>query len=747
VDQILQELVQALQGRYILERELGRGGMATVYLGRDLRHDRLVALKVLLPEVAASLGADRFLREIQIAARLSHPHILPLHDSGRAGRFVYYVMPYVPGESLRARITREGQLTVDDAITIGREVAGALGYAHSHDVVHRDIKPENILFLGGHAVVVDFGIGRAIGSAEEDHITQPGLTIGTPGYMSPEQASGSGTIDGRSDIYSLGCVLYELLTGRRPDPPSLRKSWSPAMRMASPRAIRAAVPEWLDHAVMRALAQLPADRFPTASQLSSALAVPMTSLSRVSTSGPYGGVPTSIVVLPFTNMSADSEAEFFSDGITEEIINALTRVDSLRVASRTSSFALKGKGQDVRTIGEQLNASAVLEGSVRRAGNHLRITAQLVNTSDGFHLWGERYDREMADVFAIQDEISRAIVATLKVKLAGGAESQLVFPSTEDMEAYTLYLKGRYYWNKRYEVGLHRGLEYFQAAIAKDPGFALAHAGIADSFSVLGFYGYLPPAIAYGKAREAANQVMQLDPALADAHFSLGMIALWHDWNWDLAESEFNTALSLRPHQGETYIFLSQVSAMRGDFDASIVEARRAAALDPVSPLINAMAAWPFYVSGRYEEALEQCGKALEVDPGFPIALWVSALAEIELGRFDRAIEAASRGVTLSQRSTFLVSTLGCAQARAGRREEANQALTELRQRGASSYVAPFHCAVIYACLGENDQALDELERSFADRTPNLVTIATLPILREVRDLPRAVALRRKMGL
>jgi eukaryotic-like serine/threonine-protein kinase len=747
VEDFLQELGSALQGRYSLERELGRGGMATVYLGRDHRHDRQVAFKVLLPEVAASLGAERFLREIQIAARLSHPHILPLHDSGRAGRLVYYVMPFVPGETLRARINREGQLTVEDAVTIAREVAGALGYAHSHDVVHRDIKPENILFLGGHAVVVDFGIGRAIGSAEEDHITQPGISIGTPGYMSPEQSAGSGMIDGRSDIYSLGCVLYEMLTGRRPDPPSLRKSWSPAMRMPTPRAVRAAVPEWLDHVVMRALCPLPADRFPTAAQFGVALATPTTMLSRVSTSGPYGSIPTSIAVLPFTNMSPDSEAEYFSDGITEEIINALTRVDSLRVASRTSSFAMKGKGQDIRSIGEQLNASAVLEGSVRKAGNQLRITAQLVNTADGFHLWGERFDREMSDVFAIQDEISRAIVSTLKVKLGGEPDARLVIPPTEDMEAYTLYLKGRYYWNKRYEVGLHRGLEFFQAAITKDPGYALAYAGVADSFSVMGFYGYLPPAIAFGKARAAANQVMLLNPTLADAHFSIGMIALWHDWNWEVAETEFHTALELRPHQAETHIFLSQLSCIRGDFETAIAESKRAIALDPISPLINAMAAWPYYVSGRYAEAVEQCGRALEIDAGFPVALWISALADMEQGEFDRAIDYASKGVGLSQRSTFLVGTMGCALARAGRREEAQKAVDELGQRGASGYVAPFHCAVIHACLGDTEKTLDELERSFADRTPNLVTIATLPILREVRDLPRAMALRKKMGL
>jgi tetratricopeptide (TPR) repeat protein len=263
----------------------------------------------------------------------------------------------------------------------------------------------------------------------------------------------------------------------------------------------------------------------------------------------------------------------------------------------------------------------------------------------------------------------------------------------------------------------------------------------------MGFYGYLPPAVAYNKARAAATQVMLLDPGLADAHFSLGMIALWHDWNWKEAESEFHTALALRPQQAETHIFLSQLSCIRGDFDAAIAESKRAIALDPVSPLVNAMAAWPYYVSGRYDDAVEQCNKALEIDPAFPVALWISALADMERGEHARAIEAASRGVVLSQRSTFLVGTLGCAQARAGQKEEALKALAELGQRGASGYVAPFHCAVIHACLGDTDKALDELERSFVDRTPNLVTIATLPILRDVRELPRAMALRKKMGL
>jgi serine/threonine protein kinase/tetratricopeptide (TPR) repeat protein len=747
MDAFRQELVSALDGRYEIEDELGRGGMATVFLARDPRHDRQVALKILRPEVAASLGAERFLREIQIAARLTHPHILPLHDSGRAGPFVYYVMPYVPGESLRARIIRERQLPIDDVVQVAREVASALGYAHSHDVVHRDIKPENILFLGGHAVVVDFGIGRAIGMAEEEHITQPGLTIGTPGYMSPEQARGEGGVDGRSDIYSLGCVLYEMLTGHRPDPPSVRGKRD-SDHLASPRTLREAVPDWLDQVVMRSLARLPADRFPTATQLAATLAPSPTALHRVSASGPHGGGgPASIVVLPFTNMSPDSDAEYFSDGITEEIINALTRVASLRVASRTSAFAFKGKSQDVRAIGEQMNARAVLEGSVRKSGNRLRITAQLVNTSDGYHMWGERYDREMSDVFAIQDEISRAIVSTLTLKLGGESDAPLVRPQTDNMEAYSLYLKGRYYWNKRYEVGLHRGLEFFQAAIALDPEYALAHAGVADSFSVLGFYGFLPPVAAFSRARPEADRVMALDPALAEAYSSRGMITFWHDWDWGQSEEAFRSALRIKPHQAESHIFLSQIYTMLAKFDAAIAEAERAQVLDPMSPLVNAMAGFPYHVAGRNREAIEECRKALEIDPGFPVALWILALAAIEVGDFALAISSAQQGVTLSQRSTFLVSTLGCAQARAGNRGEAAAALDELRARATDGYVAPFHCAVIHASLGDTQTAIDELEKAYADRNPNLISMATLPLLAGLRDEPRFQELRKKMRL
>lgn len=733
MDTLLRELTLALGGRYRLDRELGHGGMATVFLGQDTKHDRQVALKVLRPEVAATLGAERFLREIQIAARLSHPHILPLHDSGQAGPFVYYVMPYVPGESLRDRIRREQQLPVEDAVRIAREVAGALGFAHSHDVIHRDIKPENILFQGGLAVVVDFGIGRAISLAEHEHLTQPGLSIGTPGYMSPEQAGSDPAIDGRSDLYSLGCVLYEMLVGERPAPPSLRGRGSEPDQLVAPRLRRDSIPPHVEAALLRLLARVPADRFATAHQFIAELDDPRTQ-TRVASGSPGG--PPSIAVLPFANLSPDPEAEYFSDGITEEIINALTRVGSLRVASRTSAFAFKATTQDVRTIGTRLNASAILEGSVRKAGNRLRITAHLVNTADGFQMWGERFDREMADIFAVQDEISRAIVSTLKVKLQPRNSAPLVRPSTEDMEAYSLYLKGRYYWNKRYEVGLNRGLEFFQGAIASDPGYALAHAGVADSFSVLGFYGFLPPRLAFERARAAADRVMALDPELGEAWFSRGMIRFWYDWDWAGAESDFQRSLELKPSQAEAHIFLSQLYTMQGRFAEAIAQAERAQQLDPVSPLINAMAAYPHYSAGDQAGALAQCTKALEIDPGFSVALWIRSLIAMAQGRLDEAIASAQRGIDLAQRSTFLLGTLGCALALARRPDDARVILRELEDRARTGYVAPFHNAVIHASLGDTAAALACLTRALEDRNPNMVTLGTLPVLEPLRSEP-----------
>src|SRR5881394_2714085 len=397
-------VLESLADRYRIERELGAGGMATVFLAHDVKHDRDVAIKVMHPEIAQSLGTERFLREIAMTANLRHPHILPLYDSGAAAGIAYYVMPFIEGGSLRDRLDRDRQLPIEDAVRIACEVLEALRYAHAHGVVHRDIKPENIIFSAGRALVTDFGIARAVSAASLEALTIDGA-VGTPAYMSPEQASQSPQLDGRSDIYSLGCTLYEMLTGSVPFTGATAQAVMARhlLDVVPPiRSVRPAVRHALEQAVLTALAKAPADRFATAGQFARALNAP----DEVTLDGEGG---ESIAVLPFANLSGDADFEYFSEGIAEEIINALTQLPGLRVAARTSSFAFRGEGIDLAEVGAKLKVGTVLVGSVRRAGNRLRISAQLVKVADGYHLWSERYDREMTDVFAIQDEIAKAI--------------------------------------------------------------------------------------------------------------------------------------------------------------------------------------------------------------------------------------------------------------------------------------------------------------------------------------------------
>ena len=414
----ISQLTAALAGRYTIERELGAGGMATVYLAHDMKHDRHVALKVLRSELAQSLGRDRFLREIQLAAKLSHPHILPLYDFGDAVDALFYVMPNVEGQSLRDRLKCERMLPVDEAVRITMEVAGALDHAHRHGIVHRDVKPENIMLQDGHALVADFGIGKAVGDIATDTLTQSGMTVGTPAYMSPEQAVGE-PVDGRSDLYSLGCVLYEMLVGEQPfTGPTVQAVIAKRFVQTPPdvAALREGVPRPVARAVQKALARIPIDRYDTAALFA-------TSLGEVETAAAKPTAPEkSLAILPFENLSADKENEYFGDGIAEDIMNALVQIDGLHVAARNSAFSFRGKQAPLAEIGQKLNVATVLQGSVRKSGNRLRITAQLVSVHDGYHLWSERYDRDLTDVFAVQDEIAGAIAAKLRVTFVQSAE-------------------------------------------------------------------------------------------------------------------------------------------------------------------------------------------------------------------------------------------------------------------------------------------------------------------------------------
>jgi TolB-like protein/Flp pilus assembly protein TadD len=663
--------------------------MATVYLAQDCKHDRVVALKVLHPDLAASLGPDRFLREIKLAARLNHPHILPLFDSGAADGFLYYVMPYVEGESLRERLDREQQLSVDDALHHARAIASALDYAHRQNIVHRDIKPENVMLYEGEAMVMDFGIAKAVSAAGAETLTQTGMMVGTPAYVSPEQAAGETNLDGRSDQYSLACVLYEMLTGERPFTGAtaqavLAKRFTETVRPL--REVRAAIPEYVERAVSRAMSTDVGGRFATAAMFAQALASGLTTPTDTQTvPQPAVSAAKSVAVLPFANMSADPENEYFTDGMAEEIINALTKIQSLRVASRTSSFAFKGKNEDIGEIGKKLKVSTVLEGSVRKMGNRLRITAQLVNVADGYHLWSERYDREMEDVFAIQDDISQAIVKALRVILSEGEKKQIEKArAAVNVEAYDFYLRGRQYFHQLRRKSLEYARQMFNRAIEIDPEYARAYAGVADSCSMLYMY-FDAREFNIRQADIASQKALELDSELAEAHLARG-IAVSLSKRFDEAEGEFEKAMKLDPKLYEAPYFYGRARMSQGRFAEAARLLERAAALRPedfqapyfLAAAHNSMGmiaerdvavrrairlmqarlelnpddaracnllAGALSIVGETAAALDYAARSLEIDPEDPMLLYNVACTYSNLGKLDDALSCLERAV------------------------------------------------------------------------------------------------------
>ncbi len=727
---LLSRLKTALADRYVIERPLGAGGMATVYRAQDLRHDRRVAVKVLNPELSATLGAERFLREIKIAARLNHPHILPVHDSGQADDLLYYVMP-VERESLRQRLERDGVVPLEDALRIAQNVLDALDYAHGEGIVHRDIKPENILLSRGYATVADFGIARAVRAAGGGggQLTQTGIPIGTPAYMSPEQLEGAQDLDGRSDLYSLGCVLYEMLTGHRPTP--MTDSGTPSD----------AVPPGIAQVVRRALAPALADRFATAAEFAQALARRALEPT-VPAAGRGTSAAASVAVLPFINMSADPENEYFSDGVTEEIINALAQVKDLRVAARTSSFSFKGKSHDVAEVGAKLNVATVLEGSVRKAATRLRITAQLINVADGYHLWSERYDREMDDVFAIQDEIATTIADRLKVKLVRGSEEALVKPPTENLEAYQLYLKGRHLWNRRNKAGLEQAVEYFQQAIEQDSEFALAYSGLADAYLLLGSYGHLSRAESHSRAKAAAEQALALDETLAEAHTSRGQV-LRSERDWRGEEEEYRRAIELNPSYATAHQWYATLLCALGRMDEALREIRRAEELNPLSHAISVTVGVILLLARDYDGAIEQLHKTLELEPRFFSAYQVLGGAYAMKGLYEQAIAATERAIELNPDSPDQLSGRAVMYALWGRREKALELVEEAEARGDD----PSSIAGVYAQLGDADRAFEWVERAFADAPDGLLFIKVSPLSDPVRADPRFKRLLERLGM
>ena len=629
----LQLLNRALEGRYHLVDEIGRGGMATVYRAQDLKHDRPVALKVLKPHLSATLGAERFLREIAVTARLDHAHILPLLDSGEAEGLLYYVMPYVEGESLRDRLDREKQLPLDDALRIVREIADALSYAHSRGIVHRDIKPENILLSGGHARVADFGIARAVKAAGGDSsLTETGLAIGTPVYMSPEQASGEREVDARTDVYSLGCVLYEMLSGQPPytgvnaEAIMARKILGP---LPSLRVVRDTIPARVESAVTKALAKVPADRFASAAEFANALddnrgavssesrtsripsawriGVPVLAERRASYSGDTGRARiASLAVLPLENLSGDAAQDYFAAGIHEALIVHLGKMSGLeRVIARPSVMRFGKSDRSPREIASELGVNALITGTVLRSGNKIRITAQLIDPNTERQLWGESYEREIHDVFALQNEIVTAIAREVQLQLSPGDRATLARTRRVNPQAYEAYLKGKFHLNKFTPEGFGKGMALFNQAIAIDPSEPLAYAGLATGYSLMEVLTETSSPDAIRRAKDAALKAVELDPTLAEAHDALSSVRM-SEFDYPGAQESIERAVTLNPNLAEARVHHAWLLGIFGTEDEAIAEMKRAMELEPLSLIQGANFAGVLMYARHFDEAIDQ---------------------------------------------------------------------------------------------------------------------------------------------
>jgi eukaryotic-like serine/threonine-protein kinase len=781
---MLDRLQASLADRYRIERELGRGGMATVFLAHDLKHDRPVALKVLDANLAQVLGPERFLREIRLSARLQHPHILAVHDSGDAEGQLWFTMPYVEGETLRSRMLRERQLPLHDALRVAREVADALHYAHQRGVIHRDIKPENILLSGDHALVADFGIARALSPDANERLTESGISLGTPHYMSPEQAVAQRDVDPRTDVYSLGCVLYEMLTGEPPytGPTAqailAKRLMEPVPHLRTGRE----VPLALERAVTRALARAPADRFSTAAEFADALQVdrlqeePGTStvavraprrpinrpvavallLLLLSLAGyaalrwtRTGVVPpqASAAVLPFVDLSPQKDQEYFSDGLTEELITTLSQVPGLRVAARTSSFQFKGQTPDVREVGRKLDVGAVLEGSVRKSGSQLRVSTQLISVKDGYQLWSDSYDRDLADIFAVQEDVARSIVAALRVRLAPAPDAALAVRPTADLEAYDLYLKGRFAWNQRTGPALLDAVRYLEQAVARDSSFARAWAALADAYILVVPYAGGSPRDTWRKAQAAATRALALDSTSAEAYTSLGYGNMIYAWDWPAAEKSFRRAIAADPNYATGHHWYGDFLAGRGRLAESLGEMGRAHQLDPLSRQIGVEWGWVSYLMHRNGEAETHIRQVLELDPNYAQAHLRLGLVQIQERRYPEAIASIQRAIDLGVFYPHAAAALAYAYAVSGNPAGAMRIVNDLKRRSARELVPPFTIAVAYAGLGDVRQGIEWLERGMDQRDIYIPENFFEPLLEPLRGDPAFEQAMTRMGL
>jgi serine/threonine protein kinase/tetratricopeptide (TPR) repeat protein len=741
-------------GPYEIVAPIGAGGMGEVYKARDSRLDRDVAIKVIGRGAASDpTSRQRLQREARAASALNHPHICTIYDVGDADGRPFIAMEWIDGESLADRLAgaRTERLGLNDVLRLASQIADGLDAAHASGIIHRDLKPANLFITKrGDAKILDFGLAKvSAGSGEtmapDPQLTSPGAAVGTVAYMSPEQARGE-ALAPTSDLFSLGVVLYEMATGRPAFAgPTTAITFDAILNRQppSPRAIRPDVPPALEQIITRLLDKHPSARHQSARAVYDEIDALRTGAARGSSSRSTRIVP-SLAVLPFTNLSPEADNEFIADGITEEIISTLAQIRGMQVAARTSSFAFKGRTPDLAEVAAKLRVAHVVTGSVRKAGGKLRISAQLVNTRDGFTIWSDRYDRTIDDIFAIQDEIAVAIAEKLRIALTG-SESPLGKRPTDNLAAYELYLKGNFLVNQR-GTAMTRGLEAYQQALALDPDYALAHTGIAKATVLLGFYGYQPSYEAMPKARSIARKAIDLDPSLAEPHVWLSAVLWLHEWDFTEAERETGRALALDARTTSAYgMHALHMAAAHGRFDESFEAGRRVIELDPLSPAVLALISSCYLCAAKYDECVNLARRALELDPHLWTAERFLGTALGQMGRTEESIAHLQHAVDASGRHHWPMQELAAVLTMIDRIAEAERLSDELIERSRTRYVPPSTMAALFSLTGKTDEAFEWLERAYREHD-------TLPIFRRWpyavgSTEPRLASMFARMGL
>jgi eukaryotic-like serine/threonine-protein kinase len=719
-------------GAYEIIEPVGAGAMGEVYRARDPRLQRDVAIKVLPKALSLNPTAlARFEREALALGALSHPNILAVHDFGIEGDIHFIVMELLEGETLRARI-EAGSLPWARALEIGVSLAEALSAAHSKGILHRDLKPDNIfLTSNGHVKMLDFGLSfhsereTKVSAATVEALTlsldtEPGLLIGTIGYMSPEQARGE-TAGPASDIFSLGCVLYEMISGSRAfDQKTAAEALAAILRDNPIPLARCApsIPREVPSLIAHCLEKQPASRFQSARELALALkSVLAGSHAARPVPARRGGALDSLAVLPFTTAGADAAPAYLGHGITESLINALSNVPKLRVAPRSVVFRYLGRDLDPATIGRELNVQALLTGFVVQRGDMLEVQAELVDVLQAKQLWGERYNRKFSDIFSVQEEIAGQIAEKLRLRLTGAEKSHLSKRHTQNPEAYEFYLKGRFHWNKRTPESMKKAVEFFQKALEKDPEYALAYAGLADCFAAAATFSLLPPRETVPRIKAAALKAIEIDDKLAEPHVALGYAKAFYDWDWRGAELEFKRGIALHRSYAPSHHFYALMLAACGRSGEAIAETHKAQECDPLSGSIGTGRGWSHYYARRFDEAIEYCRHVLELDPNYGIAHYYMGLAYLHKSMPSEALAALEAALALLDGNATALSALGHAYALVGRAADARGLLLRLQQLAARRYVAPLEFVAIHAGLGEMDLAFDYVEKAYQDRS------------------------------